>query len=103
MEPLRRSARLQAHEVSSIAVASPSVLDALEFNLIVEDSIGGECDEGSQMPVLQARPSALAPQAGVTMMADLQRGSSILTVGVGGHSTRQHSSHRIGPSARHRD
>ena len=68
--PLRRSARLQAHEVSPTAVVSPSVLDALEFDLTVEDSTGSECDE----LVAQARPSALAPEAGVTMMADSQRG-----------------------------
>ena len=78
-------------------MVSPSVLDVLEFDLTVENSTGG--DEGSQMPVPQARPSAFAPEAWVTMMAD---SSSISTVGVGGHSTRQCSSYRVGPSARHR-
>ena len=93
---LRRGAR---HTRCPTAVVSPSVLDALEFDLTVEDPTGG--DEGSQMPVPQARPSAFAPEAGVTMMFT-ERTSSFLTVGVGGHSTRQHSSNRIGPSARHR-
>ena len=53
------------------AVVAPSVLDALEFDLTVEDSTGS--DEGSQMPVPQSRPLAFAPEAD-TMMADSRRG-----------------------------
>ena len=54
---LRRGAR---HTRCPTAVVSPSVLDALEFDLTLEDPTGG--DEGSQMPVPQARPSAFAPE-----------------------------------------
>ena len=53
-------------------MVSPSVLDALECDLTVEDLTGS--DEGSQMPVPQARPSAFAPEAVDIMMADSRRG-----------------------------
>ena len=42
---------------------SPSLLDALGFNLTVEDSTESECVEleGSQLPVAQSRPLSFAP------------------------------------------
>ena len=43
------------------------MLDGLEFDLTVEDSTESESDgaelEGSQLPVAQSRPHALAPEA----------------------------------------
>ena len=80
----RRSARLQAHEVSPTTVASPSLLDALDFDLTVEDSTGS--DEGSQS-------SAPSPSIGVRTRGRHHDGrftekTSISTVAVGGHSTR---------------
>ena len=62
--PLRRSARLRAQEVSPTAVDSPSVLDALEFDLTVEDSTESECGEleGSQLPEAKSRPLSFAPE-----------------------------------------
>ena len=72
MPPLR-DARVQAREVRPTAVDSPSVLDALAFDLTVADSTESESDggeqEGSQLPVAQSllsaqsHPVALAPEA----------------------------------------
>ena len=61
---LSAAARLQAQEVSPTAVDSPSVLDALEFDLTVEDSTESECGEleGSQLFVAQSRPLWFAPE-----------------------------------------
>ncbi len=66
--PLRRSARLQAQEVSPTAVDSPSVLDALEFDLTVEDKRHCRCSALSRhIGVVQAGsalPRALTQQGG---------------------------------------
>ena len=59
--PERRSARLQAHEVSPTTVASPSLLDALEFDLTVEDSTGS--DEGSRFNGISWPPPPPPPPA----------------------------------------